>query len=199
MMPAYIKNKIWRSGMKKKLYIGIVAQIGAGKDTVARYIEVFYNAKALRSSDMLGEILEILNLDPTKRAHLQKLPVAIRNTFGSKTISRAMVRRMKKQKENIVIWNGIRYPSDVDEFRRLPNSILIGVVAPESVRFRRIKERKEKTGEENLTLKQFREEQGKETEINTLKLIDDADYKILNNKTLNTLHKQIAHIIESQL
>lgn len=184
---------------KKKLYIGIVAQIGAGKDTVARYLEVFYNAKALRSSDMLGEILKILNLNSTKREYLQKLPVAVRNSFGVKTISRAMVGRMKKQKENIVIWNGIRYPSDVQEFNKLPNSILIGVTASERTRFNRIKKRKEKAGEENLTLAKFREEENRDTEKNALKLIADANYKIFNNRSVGALYKQIAKIIELHL
>lgn len=184
---------------KKKLYIGIVAQIGAGKDAAARYIEVFYGAKALRSSDMLGEILGILNLNPTKRENLQKLPIAIRSVFGKKIISHAMVERMKKQKEHIVIWNGIRYPSDVDAFRKLPNSFLIGITAPERTRFNRIKKRKEKAGEENLTFAQFQKEQGKDTEINVLKIIDNANYNIFNNQTLNALYKKISRIIESHL
>ena len=181
---------------KKKLYIGIVAQIGAGKDVAARYIETFYNAKALRSSDMLGEILEILNLNSKKRRNLQLLPIAIRSAFGPKAISRAMTARMKRQKANIVIWNGIRYPSDVAEFKKLPNAILVGITAPERLRFRRITKREEKTGEGALTFKQFRIEEARDTEKNALMLIAGADYKIENNRSLNRLHKELSKIME---
>ncbi|TSC52699.1 MAG: Uncharacterized protein LiPW41_69 [Parcubacteria group bacterium LiPW_41] len=200
MMPAYIKNKIRRSSMKKKLYIGIVAEIGAGKDAVAKYLEVFYQARVLRSSDLLGEILRMLKLDSKKRKNLQKLPIAIRNTFGAHTISKAMVHWMREQKNaNIVIWNGIRYPSDVEEFKKLPNSVLIGISADLLKRFKWIKKRKEKSGEEKITYAKFLEEAGQDTEKNVAKIIEkNATYVIQNNKTITSLYKKIAKIIEEE-
>ena len=49
--------------MKEKIVIGIAGNIGAGKGIVTEYLKDRYEAKRMRYSKILADILERLHLD----------------------------------------------------------------------------------------------------------------------------------------
>lgn len=183
--------------MENKLFLGIVGPIGSGKDTAGSYLKIYHNASVLVSSELLGTILSLLKLDPEKREFLQKLPIILRETFGSTVITDAMIENMRETKKAISVWNGVRFPSDVEGIRSLPNSAIIGITANPIVRFNRIKERGQKSGEKDLTWEQFEYESLKPTEQATSHILKyDSDIVLDNSGTVDELHQKIDQFIK---
>jgi dephospho-CoA kinase len=108
---------------------------------------------------------------------------------------------MEKSDADLIIADGIRMHGDVEPFQRKyrENFYLIYVTADLRLRYNRTKARKEKDGEENATLEQFLEEEGKLTEISIHEIGRSAQFKLNNNGTAEELKKQTDEMMEKIL
>src|SRR4051812_33454403 len=102
-----------------KSIIGIVGQTGSGKGMLAEILSncvlpasVFH----IRSSDILNETLNAWNL-PHTRSNLQNLSIMMSKTFGLSALSDAVFARINRQSADIVIFDGVRWQSDVSMIR----------------------------------------------------------------------------------
>ncbi len=175
----------------KKIYIGLVGEKGGGKDTVMKFVERLLPKKRtvqIRFSDILTDTLNIWAL-PRTRANYQKLSPSFRKTYGPSTLANAVRARAEAAKADIVFLNGVRWWEDVTMLRSLRKngvrSFLVYITAPARVRYERLRNRGEKAGEKNATLKQFMKEEKAYTEIFIPKIGKKADVIIKNTSTMD--------------
>lgn len=181
-----------------KTIIGLVGEKGSGKETFGNLLQEIAPQKKIvrvRSSDILSETLSIWDI-PKTRENLQDLAIYMDQGFGKGTLSKAVFSRIEKVEADIVIFDGVRWQTDVDLIRKFPNNFLVYVTADLDVRFKRTKARKEKTSEEGTTLEQFTNEEKKLTEMDIPKIAESADFKIENNGNLEELKEKIKFLAE---
>lgn len=182
-----------------KIVIGLVGEKGSGKETfgdILKKLAVEKKVARVRSSDILNETLGNWDIECT-RENLQDLAIIMDEHFGVGTLSHAVGKRINAIKADIIIFDGVRWMSDVTLIRSFTKSYLIYIAAPLKLRFERLKTRKQKKDEESLTLKQFVRQEKKKTELDIPKIAQMADVKIDNDSNLLELKQKIKQFYRS--
>jgi dephospho-CoA kinase len=156
-----------------KTYIGLVGEKGSGKDTF---------------SHMLTGLLAHKTLT---RSNLQEIAIVLDKGFGAGTVTHGVYEKMKNSPAEIVIFDGIRWKTDVEMLRMFENNILIYITAPLETRFERTKLRKEKMDESMTSMEQFVEEESIATEVEIPVIAKEADVVIDNSGDLDKLQTQV--------
>jgi len=177
----------------KKIVIGLVGPIKAGKGEISRYLVEKYNASIYRFSHILGRILSILYLSQS-RENLQNLAISLRREFGSGVLIPAIEAMIKGNDNSLIVIDGIRMIEEAEMIKKM-NGILIYINASNQIRYDRL-QKPEKTGEELLTFEQFMEAQKKETELLIVQISQISDFAIINDTSVKDLHNAIDLIIK---
>lgn len=178
--------------MAKKIVIGLIGEKGSGKGTVSDYLIEKYGAEHFGTSKILKRTLEDIYV-PLTRDNLIKLALVLKEGYGPAVVIDSLIHDMEKSEAKIVIADGIRMHGDVEPFRQKygENFFLVYVTADLKLRYERTKLRKEKEGESEATFQQFLEEEGRLTEVSIHEIGDQADFKIDNGGTMESLTEQI--------
>lgn len=185
------------------IVLGLIGERGAGKGAFYELIIKNFPDKRtihLKFSDILGETLALWYLTRT-RENYSALPIIFDKAFGEGTFSRAVGQRITAiyesyppdQKPDLLIADGLRWNTDVSMFNNLTlESILLYITADVEVRWKRAVFRKEKAGEENTTLEEFRQGEKTQNEISIPCLGRRyADFIFENNGSLNEFERDI--------
>lgn len=176
-----------------KLILGLVADISAGKDTVARYLTEKYGFEKHTLSDVIRAEARAKKIKPT-RDNLYKLVKKIRAKEGKHALVARIIKKFKKQK---IVISGIRELEEIKFLKeKFPGKVkILHLTADPKIRFERVKARG-RTGDPK-TFKEFLEQEKKENEeFNFKALFKKADYKIKNNGTIEELYKKIDKLIK---
>lgn len=177
-----------------RLVIGLVGEQGGGKGTFTKLLQAAigstFSLEKIGSGDLLIETLNLWNI-PTSRANLQKLVVAMNQTYGEGSVTRAVQKRIENCKSEIIIIDSIRLLTDLEMLRGFPDSLLVYIAATQEKRYQRIRARKEKVGEEFATFEQFQQEELAGTEIYISQIANKADFRINNDTTVADYQKQV--------
>jgi len=179
--------------------IGVVGENGAGKDTFTTFIRAAaapLKVAKLHFSDILVQTLNIWGI-PLTRSNLQNMAIIMDNQYGKGSLTRATETRIKKQKMDMVVIEGVRWKTDVPMIRSFANSLIIYVTADSKSRYERIKARGEKVDEKEKTYEQFLEEEKAGTEIEIPEIGAAADYKIENNGTIDEFRIKVEEFYKS--
>jgi dephospho-CoA kinase len=180
----------------EKIVIGLVGEKGGGKETVGDFIISLLPDKKVvrvRSSDILRETLTEWGL-PLTRHNQQHLAIVMDQGFGLGTLSAAVKKRIATIDADVVLFDGIRWDTDVDLLRSFDKSFLIYVTAPAEMRYERVKLRKQKVGEESASYELFMEEEKVGTEVKIPEIGKGADaiaQNIGNQEDLKATVEQI--------
>ena len=178
------------------MIIGLTGTISAGKSEVVKQLK----SKGFEHyvySDILREIAKNRKIEPT-RANLQKLGTDIKKESRNMgTLSKEL---LKKIKTNKAIVDGIRNADEIRELRKGKEVYIIGVIAPQKLRFQRLKKRN-RTGDPK-TFREFKrldnlENRGKTKGQEINKCLKMADFTIINSSSLEKLNKQIGSALQS--
>ena len=178
-----------------KLILGLVGQAGCGKGTATDILREKYGAGYYRFSAILQEILDQLAVDKT-RENFVTLSEMVRNAFGEDVLSYALEKRAVTATEDVVIVDGIRRLEDLAALEPLPHFKLIAIDVPVDVRFKRIKGRGEKSGEKNLTMKEFLKQEQLPTEVTIPSVMKRAWKTISNTGTQKDFEGEINHLMK---
>ncbi|MGB8952654.1 MAG: AAA family ATPase [Candidatus Aminicenantales bacterium] len=168
--------------------IGLTGTNGAGKGEVA----VYFQKKGYQHFSLSDEIREELKKEGKElnRDNLIQKGNELRNKFGPDILAR---RVMKKVKGKALI-DSLRNPDEIEFLRRRKDFILLAVDAPVEMRYERV--RKRGRNESASSLEEFinkeEEEMGGSPEGQQLhRCIQMADTVIMNNGTLEELHRKL--------
>lgn len=165
-----------------KLLIGIIGEKGGGKGTFTNIFKEIsgLSPACIKSSDVLVDTLNMWGI-PLTRINLQHLAIIMDGEYGKGSLSTAVKNRIAQTKEEIVFFEGIRWSTDVELLRSFPNNIFVYVTASAENRFERMKKRKEKIGEGDMSWEQFMKEEQEQTEIYIPDLAKQADVVVQND------------------
>lgn len=174
--------------------IGLVGTPGTGKSYASEYIMERYGGEHIKFSDCLAHILHKLSLEKS-RENMIKLSVILRKEFGEDIMSHAVASDALTSKQSIVLIDGIRRVEDLAAFKALPSFKLIAINADPKIRFKRIKDRREKSDDAELTWEEFQQTERAPTEVTIPEVMTHADYVIMNEGTKEDYEKKIDDII----
>lgn len=179
----------------QQIIIGVVGQFASGKGTVSKYLAKKYNAKVLKFSDILTDVLNRIGQDVI-RANQSKIAESLRKDFGEDILSQVLMKDIVKSNKKIVVIDGFRKMGELKFFRGINNFILINVKADLTTRYRRIMNRGEKVDEKMKSLKSFKNDHKLAADTDIVKVGKQADYTVDNSGTKEKLYKQIDKIIK---
>ncbi len=178
--------------MTMKTIIGIVGEKGSGKGAFVHILQAIADKTigCIKSSDVLAETLTMWDI-PLTRSNLQQLAIMMNKTYGDTALSHTVEKRIKDLPFDVVIYEGIRWPSDVNVVRGFSKNVLVYITAPAETRYKRTLMRKEKVGEGEATFEQFMREEQVFTETQICEIATKADVKIENIGTKEELEKKV--------
>lgn len=177
-----------------KIIIGLVGEVGSGKDTVGKYLEKEYGAKQVRFADPIKDTLSIY-FDKLSRVDQQWLFLAFQERFGDDILSRAIRKKIDDETNPIVVVNGLRMPPDLKFIRSFKNNKILYITASAKTRWERASKRDEKS-DDSTTFENFQKIDLKPTEINVPKIGAEADFKVENEKDLEYLLSETDKFME---
>lgn len=173
--------------------IGLVGEKGGGKGTFMKTLQKLAPDKTITTvkfSDTLNEGLDIFAL-PRTRKNQQDLAVALIQFFGEGTLTQAVKKKVLSQEADIVVVDGIRWMSDYEMVNSIEGNLLVYITADVDTRYERMKERKEKEGEADMSYEQFMSEEKAENEIYIPEIGKHAHFTIENNDGLDEFEKKV--------
>ncbi len=181
-----------------KLIIGIVGENASGKTTATEYLKKKFNAVTFRFSDMLGDILKRIYIEPT-RSNFQILSTILRQNFSEDIMSKVIAADAKNSTAEVIITEGVRRPTDVTHLKELSNFILIYIKTEERKRFERLATRGEKPDDATKTWEEFQAEGHQEAEQKILEIAQTANFTIDNNSSLENTYSQLDSVVTKYL
>jgi len=184
------------------MIIGITGTFGSGKTTITNHL-IKRNFKFITISDLVREKAKKQNL-PIERKILQDLGNKMRKLYGKNYWAKKSLERINIKKDWII--DGIRNPGEIEEFKKIPNFILISLDAPLEVRIKRILGRKKTKSKRKYSdpndIKEIKKLEERDRGINespfgqqVMECIKLADYKINTNKSIKETIKIIDKIL----
>ncbi|MDP3954578.1 MAG: AAA family ATPase [bacterium] len=184
-----------------KKIIGLTGEPRAGKSSFIKILTEIVKPltiERISSGEILTAIADAVGLQKS-RSNLQNLAIAIYDNLGKDVISYAVLAKMAKNYSDIIIFDGVRWESDVDMLRRFENSMIVYITADVRIRWQRARKAAEKADEAVVSLDQFEKEEQARTELLIRKIGERADFRITNNGTENDLRKQVLDFYKQKL
>jgi len=185
------------------MIIGLTGTIASGKGTFSNYLKE-KNFSYITLSDLVREEAKKQRLE-IQREILQDIGNSMREKHGKGYWAKKAIEKISIN-ENWII-DGIRNIGEVDEIRKVKSAIVIGIDAPEDVRLRRLEKRNKSKEEgrkdsdpkaiEEMKRLEKRDRGFHEPEHGqqVLKCLELADYKIINDSSLEEFHKKIDDVL----
>ncbi len=179
------------------MIIGLTGKNASGKGEAAAYLKtkgfVYYSL-----SDELREEATKRNLEHS-RDNLIKLGNELREKYGPSYLAQQINNKIKQQPDKNSVVDSIRSPFEAKELMKNKNFTLVGIDAPIELRFKRLLERN-RIGDAK-TLEEFKQHEERENLNNAANQQLDETFKlankiILNNTTLEELHKKINDLLK---
>jgi dephospho-CoA kinase len=176
--------------------IGVVGEIGSGKDEVLKYLRAKYGVPFISTGDIVRKIAESENIEAT-RENLEAISLRCFHEFGKGCFIRQAAEEIFDKGWKIAGISGVRSPDDVEIMQGMlgKNFILIRVdISDPQIRFQRILMRNEER--DPLTYNQFLEQDKNEENTFHISLTGQkADFILNNDGSVEDLHKQIDALV----
>ena len=177
------------------IIIGLTGANASGKGEAASYLQskgfAYYSL-----SDILRKEAGARHIEPS-RGNLISLGNELRKKIGPSVLADLAAKKIRNKKKNCII-DSIRNPFEIRALRKLNGFTLIGIDAPAEIRFKRLIARN-RPGDPGA-LEEFIEKEKKEnitssTNQQLENCLKAADFLIVNDSTIEELHKRIEEAI----
>lgn len=175
------------------IVIGVIGPKGAGKGEIAAHIAKKYQGRAHHHSEILDDVLRILQLPITREFEIRL--VSLRNTFGPQVLTNALNKKIAQERAAVEAITGIRFDSELENIRHYEKNAVIFTDAPIEKRFERQAKRGKKKDDSKISFEEFKNLEQRETEINIARLGLSADFKIWNDGSLAELYAKVDEIM----
>jgi len=174
------------------LVLGLTGSNAAGKGEVAEHLHRHgFSVHSL--SDVVREETLARGLDPD-RVHLIRIGNELRRIRGPGILAERILDRLGRRD----VVDSIRNPAEVSVLRDIPHFVLIGVVAPVEVRFRRALSRARPGDPQTLDEFRQRESQENTSDPNAQRLdatLELADHVVTNAGSLDELREELDALV----
>ncbi len=171
--------------------ICLVGMPGAGKGEASRIIAESGAPIFVMSSVVRDEVrrrglavnntaLEIVGLDMRKK-------------FGKDVVAKKTAEAVEKMDSEAVCVDGVRNAEEIETLRTVGDVTVILVEAPKSARFTRLKKRGEDRDPKNI--EDFELKEKRQNEIGIERVFDMADYRIINDGTLEEFRLKVSKVL----
>jgi dephospho-CoA kinase len=176
--------------------VGLMGSIGAGKGALSDYLHNKHGFEVVTMGDLVREETVEMGMEVT-RDNLDKISKDRTGKFGPDYWMKKAANRIESSESKRVIIDGIRYPMDVEFFKkRFGDKILFVLVdADPKIRFERMKTR----GRPGFptTFEKFQEHEKRQDELFQIsKAFSMTDHRIDNGGTFEDLHDQIEKLVK---
>ncbi|MCX5996116.1 MAG: AAA family ATPase [Chloroflexi bacterium] len=178
--------------------IGVVGEIGSGKDEVLKYLRDRYGVPYLSTGDIVRKMAGEQGVEGT-RENLEAISRRCFQDMGKGCFVRMAGEEIIRQGWNVAGISGVRTPDDVELLRKTfgKDFILVRVdIADPLVRYDRLRKRNEER--DPLTYEAFQAQDREEEEtFNISKAVAMADCTVDNSGPLGGLHAEIDAMVAS--
>ncbi len=178
--------------LKHKILIGLIGEKLSGKDTAADFLVRKYKAEHFRTSHILDELLDVLDLPKTRQNEIAA-GRGMEMVFGERVIGDALLSRINKSAAQVVVNNGLRQEYQFEDALKMGAKIIY-ITAPVEIRYERFLSRAEKTEDGRESISDFAKQEAQWIENKIPVLGAKADYKIENMGTLEEFYKKVEEI-----
>ncbi len=165
--------------------ITIVGLPGSGKTTAIEAIEDL--GIIVTMGDVVRDEVKKRNLEPSGK-NIGKIAKELREKSGPAIIAEKCVELIKKKNKEIIFVDGVRSLSEVNIFRKYWKFPIIAIIVDEEKRFRHLFERNR--SDDPKSLEDLKERDKREIEFGLDKVLENADYLIHNNYSIEDLKKK---------
>lgn len=177
-----------------KVILGLVGELAAGKGTIVDYLKKNHSAVSFRFSDPLRKTLDLYDLK-ISRDNMQNLSTILRGNFGENLLARAMTKQAKESPKDLIVVDGVRRFTDIENFTELSEFNLVYITAEAKTRYDRYIKRNENIGDDSLSFEDFNTKDQAEADKQVPEVGKQAKFKIDNNGTLDQLYEQVEDIL----
>ncbi len=182
------------------MIIGLTGSFAAGKGEVVDYL-IKKGFKQYSSSGLLKELVEVEG-NPATRDYLGPMATKLQDEYSGGVVEKNYTEKYLIEMPEKVIFEALHRLSEANFVKSIGGTV-IAIDADEETRFKRIQNRKE-GAKDDITFEKFKElvrveEEGggnKNWDNNIRAVINEADFVIENNGTLEELHVQIDNVLE---
>lgn len=174
------------------MLVGLTGSFGAGKGAVVDYLVKEKGFKHYSARSLIREEVEKQNI-LVNRDSLIDMGNQLRKEHGPAYIAAELSRRAAKSNKNAVI-ESLRAKAEA-EYVKENNGVVIGIDADPEVRYQRAVKRGSET--DSVSYEKWQEQQRVETNPNDptkqdiYGALNESDYIIMNNGSLEELHSEI--------
>lgn len=180
-----------------KMILGLTGTLGAGKDAAAKFF--MKNGFSYHScSDIIRNECKKQGM-PITLGNLTKKGNELREKNGSNILVRIIIERIKAAGETDSLIESIRNSEEAKELKKEKGFVMVAIDAPIEIRFERIQKRKRE--DDKVSFEEFhsieqKQRKGSENMQQLDKVIEMADYKIINDGTLEQLHYKLEDLLD---
>jgi dephospho-CoA kinase len=171
------------------LILGLVGEKLAGKDVMGNYLASHHRAFYIKYSQLLGEILNILDI-PISRENEILLGKGLRDNFQKNVLWQGMKKRIEESTNEIKVIGSIRLEDEFNAAKEL-GAKMIYITAPAPTRYERFMHRREKADDGTQSMEEFIQKELGWTEVEIPKLGAKCDFAIENTGTMQDLYEKI--------
>lgn len=178
------------------MIIGITGTLGAGKGTVVECLVKKHGFRHFSAREFLKMAVEKKGI-PVNRDTLTQVANDLRDKHGSDFVARELYKEAEKRGENAII-ESIRTVGEVEFLRAKKDFLLLAIDADPKIRYERISQRKSET--DQISFERFLGNEQREmfssnpNKQNLSYCIEKADFKIMNDGTIQELEKKIEDV-----
>lgn len=168
--------------MDKKIVIGFVGLPGSGKSTAIKAVESL--GEVVIMGDVVRNEAKFQGLKFTSNS-LGKVAKELRKKYGPDIIAERSVDLIKKSTSNMIFVDGLRSMHEVEIFRKEWTFPIIVISCSPETRYERLKQRGR--SDDSIDVETIRKRDEREMDFGVQAVIDNADYVIGNNGSLEEL------------
>ena len=177
--------------LKIKVF-ALVGMPGSGK-TEATLLLKDLNLTVVTMGDRIREEMKNRNIQINSE-NMRKFMLDLRKEEGMDVVAKKTLPFILKIKADIVIVDGIRNQEEIDFFKKhLKSFKTIGILASPEIRYQRLMERKRE--DDSIDFNKLKDRDQKELSVGIDKVIEQADYQIVNESTKEFLKSEFKRIL----
>lgn len=175
--------------MNKKI-LAFTGQIASGKGTACAFFVDRYEARLVKFSSILRDVLDRLYLAQS-RDTMQQLSFALRGAFGQDIFAKAIANDVTTLNAPLIVIDGVRRPYDVECLKVLDGFHLIAIETDERLRYDRVIKRNENHGDAEKSWEQFLADEQADAEASIPEIMKQANEYVHNNGSLDDFYRQL--------